>query len=314
MTDLPTLVLLTNYGGPTSEKEIKPYLRRLFSDPAVFPIPKFLRTLLGFIVSHVRSRETFQILQTLGGKSPLISQTQEKANKLQEMLGSTFHFRVAMRYSHPLLEEYLKNYSQLRKKYKRLVVLPMFPHYSFSTYGSIERLIKDHGLENQITLTRPFYNCPLFIEGWKKALKKTLQEFYKQNPSEEPFILFSAHSLPLYLVKKGDPYPQQVKESVELIMEGFNLSYSIGYQSKVGPISWLEPSTEEVIFNISKKGVKHLIVLPISFTAENSETLYEIDIQYRQLAKDLGFKTFKRVPIPYLSTDWLNCLKELIEV
>jgi len=296
---MQNLLLLVNYGGPTLGRE-KEYLKRLFSDEVLFPFPKPLRVFLGNLIATIRWRETREILTSIGGKSPLLEQTLWQAKALAKLLKG-WNVKVAMRYSHPLLEETLKN---LKEVY-RLVIFPLFPHYSFATYLTVEKVVKR--LYPNAVFTQPFYNCEGFIKGWILQIEETL----KEKKLSSPYLLFSAHSLPLYLVKKyRDPYPSQVEESAKLIAQSLSLSFKVSYQSGVGLLKWLSPSTEEAIKELASKGVRELVVVPISFTAENSETLQEIDQNYQELAKSLGIKHFVRVKIPYDHPLWIECFKE----
>ena len=297
------LAIAVNYGGPIYGRE-KDYLKRLFSDEVLFPLPKPLRLLTGFLVSNLRWRETREILETLGGKSPLLEQTEEQVLELSKLL-KDWELKAAMRYSEPLLEEILKTIDF--EKYKEVVVFPLFPHYSVATYGTIERVVENLKLKGEVKFAKPFYDCEGFITGWVKETEKYLKSL------NSPILLFSAHSLPLYLVEKfKDPYPLQVEKSAKLIAERLNLPYKVSYQSKLGPVKWLEPSTKEVLRKLSKRRYKEVVVIPISFVSENSETLWEIDINYSNLAKELGIEKFVRVKIPYKSPHWLECWKKLI--
>jgi len=296
------LLLMVNYGGPTLGRE-KEYLKRLFSDEVLFPFPKPVRLLLANLIATLRWKETREILHSIGGKSPLLEQTLRQAEALAKLLRG-WDVKVAMRYSHPLLEEVLKGI----KEFPRLVVFPLFPHYSAATYLTVERVVRK--IHPRALFTEPFYSCEGFVKGWVLRIEETL----KKEKLSSPLLLFSAHSLPLYLVKRyKDPYPLQVEESARLIAQRLNLPYKVSYQSRVGPIRWLSPSTEEVIRNLAYRGVRELVVIPISFTAENSETLQEIDQNYRKLAQALGIRRFVRVSIPYDHPLWIECFKENLQ-
>lgn len=294
-------VVAVNYGGPSLGRE-KEYLKRLFSDEVLFPLPKPFRDLLGSLIATFRWKETRDILLQVGGKSPLMAQTEEQVKLLSRRLRS-WDFKIAMRYSPPLLEEVLKEV----ENYPKVVIFPLFPHYSSATYGTTERVVRKV-LNRKVFFTKPFYNCYQFVKGWVKAIEESLQDL------KNPFLLFSAHSLPLYLVKKyKDPYPLQVQESARLIAERLKLPWRVSYQSKVGPIRWLSPSTEEAIKKLANRGVKELVVIPISFVSENTETLQEIDLSYASLARREGIENFKRVKIPYKNLHWLECWENLIK-
>ena len=299
---MENLLLVVNYGGPQRGKEGE-YLKRLFSDPALFPLPAPLRWLLGNLVALLRRGETAEILSAVGGTSPFLKQTLEQAEALQRSMEG-WEVGVAMRYSEPLLEKVLKDIDPT--EYGNIVLLPLFPQYSIATWGSVEKVVKKSPLRDRVKFTKPFYRCENFILGWVEAIEKTLKGL------EKPFLLFSAHSLPLYLVRKyGDPYPKQVAESAKCIAQRLGLPYTISYQSRVGPIKWLEPPTDETVKKLRKEGVKELVVIPISFVSENTETLQEIDLNYRQLAESLGYHSFRRVKIPHLHPKWLQCWKDL---
>ncbi len=300
---MPKKVILVNYGAYTTYGDIKPFLRNLFSDKVLFPFPRFLRKFIGLLVSELRFKEGKQILEAMGGRSPLMEQTEEQKKLLERALGREYELRIAMRYSEPLLEDVLKK----TESGKKLIILPLFPQYSVATYGSIKSVVEGSLKGRNYILTEPFYRCEGFIKGWIEAIEKSLEK------TRKPFLLFSAHSLPLYLVRRfKDPYPSQVEESARLIATRLGLPYKVSYQSKVGPVRWLQPSTEEVLRELSLKGVEEILIVPISFVAENSETLVEIDITYKELAGSLGIRNFIRVPIPYNSPRWIDCFKKLI--
>ncbi len=299
---MENLLLVVNYGGPLRGREGE-YLKRLFSDPVLFPFPAPFRWLLGNLVALLRRGETAEILSAVGGTSPFLKQTFEQAKALGRLLEG-WEVGVAMRYSDPLLEEVLRDIDP--ERFENIVVLPLFPQYSVATWGSVERVVENSPLKGNFKFAKPFYGCENFVLGWVEAIEKTLKGL------EKPFLLFSAHSLPLYLVKKyGDPYPEQVRESAKLIAQRLGLPYKVSYQSRLGPIKWLEPTTEETLNRLRKEGVKELVVIPISFVSENTETLQEIDLNYRQLAESLGYHSFRRVKIPHLHPEWLECWKDL---
>ncbi len=295
-------VLFVNYGGPSANREgaIR-YLKNLFSDGVVFPLPKPLRWLLANLVARARWKESVEILKRIGGESPLLSQSGEQAKELQRRLGEDYAVKVAMRYSPPFVGEVLRDTTG------EVILLPAFPHYSFATWRTIEEEVKRQLGGRKLKVVKPFYDCDGFITGWVEEIEGHLKGL------KNPLLLFSAHSLPLYLVRRGDPYPKQVLESARLIAKKLGLPFEVSYQSKLGPIRWLEPSTEEVLKKLPSRGVEEVVVVPVSFTAENSETLYEIDVYYKGLAREAGIKRFVRVPVPYKSHRWMDCFEHLIK-
>lgn len=295
---MANLLLVVNYGGPLRGRE-EEYLKRLFSDPLLLPLPSPLRNVVANLIALFRRDETSQILSAVGGTSPFLKQTFEQAKALGEILKG-WEVRVAMRYSDPLLEEVLGDIDS--ERFENIVVLPLFPQYSVATWGSIERVIENSQLKKKVKFVKPFYNCENFILGWVEAIEKNLKGL------EKPFLLFSAHGLPQYFVRRyEDPYPQQVAESAKRIAQKLGLPYRVSYQSRLGPIRWLEPSTEKAMEELRREGVRDLVIVPISFVSENTETLQEIDIDYRLKAVELNFYTFRRVEIPHLSPKWLKC-------
>ncbi len=292
------LLLLVNYGGPECDpKSAEEYLKNLFSDPLLFPLPSPLRKLFATLLAKRRRKETLQILKAIGCKSPLKEQTALQAKALVRKLPG-WEVRYAMRYSPPYIGRALKD----ADKFETVKVLPLFPHYSVSTWGTTIKEVEKHLPKGDFSAAKPFYDCPQFITGWVEAVLAQLKGL------KNPFLLFSAHSLPLYLVRHHrDPYPDQVEKSAQLIADELNLPHLVGYQSAFGPLRWLSPSTEEVIKNLASQGVKELVVIPISFVSENSETLQEIDITYRKLAEKEGIEKFVRVKIPFNSPRWIEC-------
>ncbi len=296
-------VLLVNYGSPgTDKRSAKEYLKNLFSDKRVFPLPAPLRFILSRLVSNLRWRESVEILKTIGG-SPLLKQTEEQAEALRKRLGEDYRVLYAMRYSEPLLEKVLEEIPESEEP----VLLPMFPQYSKATWGTVLELVEKKRGE-KFKVVKPFYSCPEFVRGWKRAVERALKGL------KNPFLLFSAHSLPLYLVKKyGDPYPLQVEETAKLIAKDFDIPFKVAYQSRLGPIRWLSPTLEEALSEVLKKGFKEVVVVPVSFTTENSETLYELDVYLKEFALKGGFKKFVRVKVPYKNPLWVECFAELLK-
>ncbi len=297
------LLLVVNYGGPLRGREGE-YLRKLFSDPLLLPLPSPIRKIVANLIALFRREETSQILSAVGGTSPFLKQTFEQAKALGKLLEG-WEVRVAMRYSDPLLEEVLRDIDP--ERFENIVVLPLFPQYSVATWGSVKRVVENSPLKGKVKFVEPFYGCENFVLGWVEAIEKTLKGL------EKPFLLFSAHGLPQYLVRRyGDPYPKQMEESAKLIAQRLGLPYKVSYQSRLGPVRWLEPSTERAMEELRMEGVRDLVVVPISFVSENTETLQEIDIDYRLKAVELGFNTFRRVEIPHLSPRWLRCWVDVV--
>ena len=310
-------VVLVNYGGyyRGDERDIRNFYRKVFSEKEIFPFPAPIRRVLAEIVYYSRKREALEIAEYLKGRNLLdisLRQNIEQAKKLEEVLEGKARVKVGFLFSQPFLEEILEEL--IREGSKEIFILPVFPHYSKPTHGPIERRTKKFKkFFSKIEILPPFYNCELFIKSWIDSIGKALKGL------KNPLILFSAHSLPKHLAGQ---YPEQVKTTVNLIMkfleEKFKKSfrYKIAYQSKIGKfVPWLEPSTEKVLHEIlTKESFKELLIVPISFTTENSETVYEIDWVYYNLVKRHGnIEKFIRAKVPALNNNLLLCWKKLIE-
>ncbi len=293
-------------------REIRPFLFRLFSDREILPVPSGIRIPLAWIISQTRYHLVKEAYHQIGG-SPLLKITRKQAQALEEALareGIRAIVEIGMRYSSPFIHEAVEALS--KKGVEKAVVLTLYPQYSKTTVGSCVSALKEAlmtcKLETEI-ITQ-WYNHPFFIQGWVQTIQGALR-----NVPSPVHILFSAHSLPMKVVNQGDPYPQQVAETVEAVMEGLDpLPYSIAYQSKVGLGKWLGPSVEEEIARVSAEGTSSLALVPISFVSEHFETLYEMDILLRKEAVRAGIGTFVRVEAlnvhPLLIDAWRDIIVE----
>ena len=285
-------VLLTYMGAPSDFAGIRPFLYRLFSDRDLinFGVPAFLQKPLAFLISTFRAPKVKPQYKAIGGGSPLVRYTQEQAKILEKETGiKTF---VGMLYSEPLLEKVVKEI--LEFKPEKLYVLTLYPHYSRATAGVCIRDVRKY-LQGKVNFvfTKSWCDNPFYIKWIQELIEREIQKL------KEPFILFSAHSLPKYFVEQGDIYVKEIERTVNLVMEKFkNFPFGVSYQSKVGPIEWLEPSVEETLEKLAKNGIKEVLVFPISFVSEHIETLFELDIEYKDLAENLGLR-FLRVKLDH---------------
>lgn len=262
------------------------------------------------MISLFRAPKSRRYYNTIGGGSPLHENSIKQAEKLKSMLGSkgNFRIRVAQRYWHPFISEIAEEVRQ--DGGEKIILLPMYPHYSTITTLSIvkewERVALD--LPEPLIIER-FYPEPLYIDACVEQIQKTLKEFTTQ-----PHILFSAHSIPIQRVVEGDPYEKEIIDNMELIMDQFdrNYSYSLCYQSKVGPIKWLKPKVEAEIDRLVAEGISHILVFPISFVSEHLETLYELDIQKRDYAITHGIREYRRASTVQDSDLFIQTLAKVI--
>ena len=307
-------IVLFQLGGPDGQAAVEPFLYRLFCDPDIinFPGAFLARKLLAKLISTTRSKIVRQHYAEIGGGSPIRRLTEQQAAALQLEVRPHISARtiVAMRYWYP---DTLEAISTLQSApYDELVLLPLYPHFSFATTGSSlkewNRLYKP---QVPVHLVDHFYDHPDYIAAIVDRVNGVLQQL--SNP-DEVHLLFSAHGLPLTLVEKGDPYPIQIQETVQLVMQlgSWPNPHSLGFQSKVGPQKWLLPSLDETIDKLAQSGVKRLLVIPISFLTEHIETLHEINIEAREHAESRGIAEFHMMPALNDSPLLIRALADLV--
>jgi len=314
-------LLLLNLGGPGGSADVKPFLYNLFSDPEIIRIPvRVLQKPLAWMIATLRAPLSAKNYALIGGKSPLRAITTQQGRLVRKALykrGTDVRVYLGMRYWHPYTEAALERIKQ--DGIEKLVVLPLYPHYSISTSGSSYKLLDqlweaDPQLQKiQRFDIQAFYMRPGYIRGMDRWIRRELAKF--EHP-EQVHILFSAHGVPKsYVEVDQDPYQQHIQESVQLIVQHLNLPnhHSLAYQSKVGPVEWLQPYTEEAIPRLARQGVTDLLVVPISFVSEHIETLQEIDIEYRHLALESGIKNFRRVRALGTDPDFIEELALLVQ-
>lgn len=314
-------VLLLNLGGPDQIEDVRPFLYNLFSDPEIIRIPfPWLQRPLAWLISTLRTEKSQENYKKIGGGSPLRRITEEQAQALQKCLrtrGMDALVYIGMRYWNPFTEEAI---AQIKYDgIQRLVILPLYPHFSISTSGSSFRLLEKMWQEDpelqslDYTLIPSWYSRPGYLHAMTDLIIKTLDHFHDP---DNVHIFFSAHGVPVsYVEEAGDPYQREIEECAALIMKTLHRpnSHTLAYQSRVGPVEWLKPYTEEAILDLARQGIKDLVVVPISFVSEHIETLEEIDIEYRHLAQEAGITGFERVPALNTHPVFINELANLTE-
>lgn len=315
-------VVAFNLGGPDSPEAVRPFLKNLFMDPAILSMPWFLRSLLAWRISSKRAPVTRAIYENIGGKSPLLELTLEQAAAIE----SSFQSRVAatgasgevkvfvaMRYWHPRAKEVVAEVKAWAPD--RVVLLPLYPQFSTTTSGSSLDEWKREARAQAFDVPTQSICCYPDQAGFVEAERALIEEALGSCPSNEPVrVLFSAHGLPQSVVDGGDPYEFQVKRSVEAIAQALDkpcLDYRICYQSRVTNRPWLGPMTETEIAQAGKDGVG-IVIVPIAFVSEHSETLVELDIEYRELAREAGVPFFERVPTPGVHGAFIDGLCDLV--
>jgi len=314
----PAGVLLLNLGGPEFLKDVRPFLYNLFSDPDIIRIRnEALRKSLAWLVATLRQGRSRALYRQIGGGSPLRRITEGQARALHDRLvdrDCPARTYVGMRCWKPTIDEALNRI--LRDGIRRLVVLPLFPQYSFTTTGSCINYIRSSPatarLQSEILYVEAWHREPLYIEAVAGSIRKSLAEF----PPEEAgqvHLLYSAHSIPERYIAEGDPYLVQTRQTVESVQERLEagMPHTLAFQSKVGPVKWLGPPTDRVIEELGRRGVRRVLVIPISFVSDHIETLQEIDIAYRELARKSGIRSFHRAPSLNLDPKFIDALADI---
>jgi ferrochelatase len=292
---LKIAVVLFNLGGPDSLEAVQPFLRNLFCDPDIFKIPIGQKFLADFI-SKRRAPKVMEEYKLIGGQSPINEYTELQRSMLEQLLrskGIDVDVLVAMRYWHPLTEQVVKNVES--GAYDKIILLPLYPHFSITTTGSSFNEWNRHykGDKSKLVYVNNYYDNPTYIKAINSRIDETLLKFDEKIRSKV-VIVFSAHGTPVSLVKKGDPYNNHIKGTVKAVMEARNFSHKhvLCYQSKVGPVKWLEPSTDKMIEQLAEEGEKHLLIVPVSFVSDHVETLFELDIEYRHTATECKIENY----------------------
>lgn len=311
----PTALILLNMGGPDSLEAVKPFLYNLFSDRELIQLPAgaLLQKPFARMISHFRAKKVVENYRVIGGKSPLLEWTRRQAEGIAERLNNVRPY-VIMRYWHPRAEEVLEEIKQAG--IDQAVVLSMYPHYTGATTGSsvndFKRAATRVHPQLNYTLIEQWYDWPGYLEALANRVREGLGSFHDLLTTDVQ-ILFSAHALPQKFIDRGDPYQQHVETTVRDVMERVGHEHwQIAYQSRSGPVKWMEPGTEEMIQQLADAGHQSLLVVPISFVSDHIETLEEIDIQYRDLAADCGFLHFRRAPSLNDHDDFLVALADLV--
>jgi ferrochelatase len=305
---LRTAIVLFNLGGPDRPEAVEPFLRNLFSDPAILRVPALLRGLLAWLIARRRAPVAKAVYDKLGGGSPLLANTQAQARALEKELADLGEVRcfVAMRYWHPLADETAREVQRFAPD--RIVRLPLYPQFSTTTTASSfadwDRAAASVGLTAPGFSIRDYPAEPGFIAAVARLTAEMLPRARAAGPIR---ILFSAHGLPKKIVQAGDPYADQVGTGVRAVAAALGLAledYGVCFQSRVGPLEWIGPYTDEEIVRAAEAG-QSILLVPIAFVSEHSETLVELDIDYRHLAEKHGAAGYFRVPTVGIAPEFI---------
>ena len=309
-------VVLFNLGGPDSLPAVEPFLRNLFSDPAIISLPGFVRYPLARWIARRRAPIAREIYAHMGGKSPIVEETKAQARALEAALRTNGHDAkcvIAMRYWHPLTAEAVDAVKAFSPE--RIVLLPLYPQFSTTTTASSRSEWQAVAKRAGVNAKLHEVCCYPFEDGFVAALCALLEQgFQKAKPELSYRVLFSAHGLPKRVVDRGDPYQWQVERTVQAVLEhwrGAPFEHTICYQSRVGPLEWISPATDAEIRRAGAER-KSLIVVPVAFVSEHSETLVELDIEYGKLAKASGVPDYIRVPTVQAHPAFIDGLARLV--
>jgi protoporphyrin/coproporphyrin ferrochelatase len=309
-------VVLFQLGGPDTPGAIEPFLFNLFCDPDIidFPFARIGRKPLAKLISTTRAKKVQHHYQAIGGASPIRRFTEKQASALQEKLsadGLDATCLVAMRYWHPFTAEAIEQFRAA--DCDEVVLLPLYPQYSRTTTGSSlnewRRLFQD---DIPVHCIETFYRHPLYLDALVEKVDEALARFPEAGRAE---IVFSAHSVPMAVIAKGDPYQRHIEETVELVMErgGWPNRHRLCYQSKVGASKWLQPSLRRTIRDLAVEQVREVCIVPIAFVSDHVETLGEIDQEAREEAAALGIKQFEMTAGLNDSPTFIAALADLVE-
>ena len=296
---------MMNLGGPKNLDEVQPFLLKLFEDREIIQLP--VQKYLGPFIANRRTKSVQKNYADIGGGSPILKWTNEQGQGMVERLDkmspetAPHKFYVAFRYVNPFSEDALQ--AMKNDGVKRAVAFTQYPQFSCSTTGSslneLWRAARRVGLQNEFdwSVIDRWPTHPRFIEAMTETVKQGLEQFDEAD-RDDVLVLFSAHSLPLDVINRGDAYPAEIGASVHEVMTRLDYSheYILAYQSDVGPVPWLGPGTEKVLKDLGAKKRKNVLVVGVAFTSDHIETLHELDIEYGELAHEVGIENYKRAP------------------
>jgi ferrochelatase len=315
-SDHPTALVLLNMGGPDSLAGVEPFLYQLFSDRELIRLPAgaLLQKPFARLISHFRARRVRLNYQAIGGKSPLLHWTTRQAEGIARLLGEDWRPYVVMRYTPPRAAATLRRLKE--DGVRRAVVLSMYPHYTSATTGSsvndFRRAAASTYPELEFTVIEQWYDWPGYLDALARRIDEGLGRFHELL-RDEVQILFSAHALPQKFIDEGDPYLDQVLATVHGTMARVGARpWHLGFQSRSGPVKWMEPDTVEVMDRLAEEGKTSVMLVPVSFVSDHIETLHEIDIEYRHHAELHGIRQFGRSPSLNDNPDFLAALADLV--
>ena len=308
-------IVLLNMGGPNNLEEVEVFLTNMFNDKNIITVKSpLLRSFIAKMITFSRTEKSQEIYKQIGSKSPIVGHTKDLIAKLQARVGDGVIVDFAMRYTPPFASEVIERLN--KEDIEKIYLIPLYPQFSTTTSkSSLEDFEEQYHIKGGdailLEIKHFFQN-----DNYNKAIMQRIKERVSEHECKDFDMIFSAHGLPIKVIESGDVYERHVKKHVEILKalmkaEGFNFNeVHLAYQSKVGPMEWLKPSLEDKLKEIKSKGV---IIFPIAFTIDNSETDYELEIEYREVAHELGFKDYRVCRCPNNNDFFVEALYEIYE-
>lgn len=313
-----TAVVLCNLGGPDSLDAVEPFLYNLFSDPDIFRLPLGFLTQrpFAYLISRRRAATARENYAAIGGKSPILENTQQQAAALTQALATQgdYDIIICMRYWHPLTAEVV---SELKaQQYHKVILLPLYPHYSITTTGSsyneFQRQCQRQGYRPETVLIESWYAEEDYIQAITDSIQAQVRHFSQADPATIE-LLFSAHGLPQKIVDAGDPYENHIRATYDAVCQRLQWPHtSLCYQSRVGPLQWLKPYTDEILRQKAAAGTQQVLIYPVAFVSDHVETLHELGIEYAELARTLGIREYHVTPALNADSQLIDCLAQLV--
>ncbi|MEA1956037.1 MAG: ferrochelatase [Campylobacterota bacterium] len=308
-------VVLLNMGGPNNLEEVEVFLKNMFADKNILTMKSdLLRKFIGGMIVFNRTEHAQDIYAQLGGKSPIVGHTKNLVNKLQQRLGENVVVDFVMRYTPPFASEVIDRLE--KEKVDKVYLIPLYPQYSTTTTKSsledFEQRFHNSNSDALLVEIKHFFQNTTYNKGILQSIKEKMASDEYKNFD----IIFSAHGLPQKIVDAGDVYEKHVKRHVEILkdmMKSEQMDFHevhLAYQSKVGPMEWLKPSLDDKLKTVRNRGV---IIFPIAFTIDNSETDFELEVEYREIAEELGFKEYRVCRCPNDNELFVDALCEIYE-
>ena len=302
-------VVLMNMGGPNNVDEVRVFLKNMFNDKYIIGAPQPIRAMIGFMITSLREKEAKANYQELGGMSPIVGHTKRLLRRLNRKFDEDFYY--AMRYTPPFASDLMNDL----KDYDEIIALPMYPHYSSTTtrssFEDFEKAIKKAGVKAKLKTVQSFYDNA----NYNKAIVERIKEALNGDDSKEFELVFSAHGLTQKIIDKGDPYQKHILANVEeakkeLKAQGIEFKdIHVAYQSRLGPMEWLRPYMDDKLRELGKK----VLIYPISFTVDNSETECELVIEYKEIADEVGIEDYRVAKAPNHHPLFINTIRELTD-